>query len=107
MQQFQHTFLIGSAIFLFVMAVLIFIRVVKGPRLLDRIMGINMMGTVVICILAIVSVILEESYLIDICIIYAVISFLAVVVLSKVYMGVYLKQQEEKKQKKQRKEELR
>ena len=48
-----------------------------------------MMGTVVICILAIVSVILEESYLIDICIIYAMISFLAVVMFAKVYIGVH------------------
>ncbi len=29
------------------------------------------------------------SYLVDICIIYAMISFLAVIVLTKVYMGVY------------------
>ena len=39
---------------------------------------------------------LEEGYLVDICIIYAMISFLAVVVLSKVYTGVYLEQREKK-----------
>ena len=33
---------------------------------------------------------LGEGYLADICIIYAMISFLAVVVLTKVYTGVYL-----------------
>lgn len=89
MEAYQNAFLIGCMIFLSIICVLIFIRVVRGPRLLDRIMGINMMGTVVICILSMVAVIQKESYLIDICMIYAVISFLSVVVLSKVYMGVY------------------
>lgn len=89
MEAYQNAFLIGCMIFLSIICVLIFIRVVRGPRLLDRIMGINMMGTVVISILSMVAVIQKESYLIDICMIYAVISFLSVVVLSKVYMGVY------------------
>ena len=89
MEKWQSDFLIFCLIVLVVMAVFIFIRVVKGPRLLDRIMGVNMMGTVTICMLALVSILQNESYLIDICIIYAVISFLAVVVLSKIYMGVF------------------
>jgi multicomponent Na+:H+ antiporter subunit F len=46
-------------------------------------------------IIAILALMLEEGYLVDICLIYAMISFLAVIVLTKVYMGVYL----EKKQK--------
>jgi multicomponent Na+:H+ antiporter subunit F len=32
---------------------------------------------------------MNEGYLVDICIIYAMISFLAVTLLTKVYMGVY------------------
>lgn len=94
----QTNFLLGCLIFLGIMALCIFIRIVKGPRVVDRIMGVNMMGTVTMCMLALVAVIQHESYLIDICIIYAVISFLAVVVLCKVYMGVY-RQQHLKKEK--------
>lgn len=85
----QTHFLIIVLVILCILLLCIFIRVVRGPRIADRIMGINMMGTVVIAMLSIVAVIQQESYLIDICIIYAVISFLAVVVLAKVYMGVY------------------
>lgn len=88
----QVQFLIGCLIFLGIMAFCIFIRIVRGPKVVDRIMGVNMMGTVTICMLAIIAVLKQESYLIDICIIYAVISFLAVVVLCKVYMGVYKQQ---------------
>ena len=81
---------------LFVMVCLI--RAIIGPRIADRIVSVNMMGTIVIVIIAILSFLLEEGYLADICIIYAMISFLAVIVGTKVYTGVYLdkKQKEEK-----------
>lgn len=39
--------------------------------------------------IAILALLLEEGYLVDICLIYAMISFLAVVCLTKVYLGVY------------------
>ena len=66
----------------------------RGPRIADRIIAVNMIGTMVILILAILSVYLEESYLVDVCLIYAMISFLGVVVLCKVYTGVYLQKKQ-------------
>ena len=60
------------------------LRAIRGPRIADRIMGINMIGTIVSCSLAILSVWLRQSWLLDVCILYALISFLAVVVLAKV-----------------------
>lgn len=77
---------------LFVMVCLI--HAIIGPRIADRIVSVNMMGTIVIVIIAILSFLLEEGYLADICIIYAMISFLAVIVLTKVYMGVYREHKE-------------
>ena len=67
-----------------------FLRAVIGPRIADRVVGINMIGTIVIMMIAILSLMMNEGYLVDICIIYAMISFLAVVVLSKIYIGIYL-----------------
>lgn len=66
------------------------IRSVLGPRIADRIIAVNMTGTIVIMMIAVLSVYLEENYLVDVCLIYAMISFLGVVVLCKVYTGVYL-----------------
>ncbi len=66
-----------------------FIRAVKGPRIPDRIVSINMIGTSIIIIISILAVLLKEEYLVDICLIYAMISFLAVVVVTKVYMGAH------------------
>lgn len=77
---------------LFVLAFMLLIcliRAVKGPRVADRIVAINMMGTMVMVIIAIMSFLLKENYLVDICLIYAMVSFLAVVVLAKVYVGIY------------------
>ena len=65
------------------------IRAIKGPRIPDRIVAINMIGTMTIIIIAILSVILGEETLVDICLIYAMISFLAVIVITKVYMGAH------------------
>lgn len=83
-----------------VVALLIFLclcRAIKGPRVADRIVSANMIGTMTIIIIAILSVLLEESYLLDVCLIYAMISFLAVVVLTKVYQGVYIERIEKRK----------
>jgi len=65
------------------------LRAVRGPRITDRIVACNMMGTLTICVIAILGALMEQSWLFDICLIYAMISFLAVVVLSRIYMGVY------------------
>ena len=76
-----------------VLGVLLFLcllRAILGPRIADRVVGINMIGTIVIMMIAILALMLGEGYLVDIAIIYAMLSFLAVVVLVKIYIGVYL-----------------
>lgn len=66
------------------------IRAVAGPRIADRIVAINMMGTMVSVAIAVLAVMFKEGYLADICMIYAMLSFLAVIIVTKVYMGVYM-----------------
>ena len=83
---------------LVVLGVLLFpclLRAIRGPRIADRVVGINMIGTIIIMMIAILSLMLEEGYLVDIAIIYAMLSFLAVVVLVKIYIGVYRSQKTE------------
>lgn len=99
LEQTYHVFFTAVLIFLAVMIVLCLVRAIIGPRIADRIVAVNMMGTMVMVIIAVLALMLEEGYLADICLIYAMISFLAVIVLTKVYMGVYIerKEKEEKK----------
>ena len=85
-----------------VLGVLLFpclLRAIRGPRIAYRVVGINMIGTIIIMMIAILALMLEEGYLVDIAIIYAMLSFLAVVVLVKIYIGVYRAQkiEEEKR----------
>ncbi len=98
-QAYEILFL-AALVFLAVMVILCLIRAIIGPRIADRVVAVNMMGTMVMVIIAILALLLGEGYLVDICIIYAMISFLAVIILTKVYMGVYRerKQREEKKE---------
>lgn len=89
MSGFMGDFLLAVVIILAVLVFLCFIRALAGPTVADRIVAVNMIGTLVIMIIAVLAVMLEEGWLADIAAIYAMISFLAVVVLTKIYLGVY------------------
>ena len=82
-----------------VMLILCLIRAVIGPRIADRLIAVNMMGTMVMVIIALLAVVKNQGYLVDICLIYAMISFLAVVVLTRIYTGVYREAKEHQKRK--------
>ena len=85
-----HMLFVAAVLVLAVLVICSILRSVRGPRTADRIIAVNMAGTMIITIIAVLSVYLDENYLVDICLIYAMISFLGVVVLCKVYTGVYL-----------------
>ena len=87
-QQFSGLFY-GILSVLAVLLLLCLIRAVIGPRIADRLVAVNMMGTMVMVSIALLAVVKNQGYLVDICLIYAMISFLAVVVLTRIYTGVY------------------
>ncbi|MCI8664717.1 MAG: sodium:proton antiporter [Hungatella sp.] len=89
-EQAYQVLMTGALWILAVLIILSIIRSVLGPGISDRIIAVNMIGTMIIMITAIFSVWMDENYLADVCLIYAMISFLGVVVLCKVYTGVYL-----------------
>jgi len=60
------------------------IRAIKGPRFTDRIVGINMVGTNGIVFTCILSVYLNEAFIVDVALVYALLSFLAVIILCRV-----------------------
>ena len=89
-QQVYAAVMSAAVVALAVLIVISIVRSILGPGISDRIIAVNMIGTMVIMITAILSVMLNENYLADICLIYAMISFLGVVLFCKVYTGVYL-----------------
>lgn len=96
LEQAYEVLFIAALVILAVFLMLSLVRAIIGPRVADRIVAINMMGTQTLAIIAILAVMKQEGYLVDICLIYAMTSFLAVIVLSKVYMGVYRQRKEGK-----------
>lgn len=62
------------------------IRSIIGPRSTDRIMAVNMLGTMTISAIAILSVLLDEGYLADVALIYAMISFVAVLMMASMFV---------------------
>lgn len=76
------------------------VRAIIGPRIADRLIAINMMSTLVIIIICILTFLLNEGYLVDVAIIYVLLSFLAVVLLTKICMGVYRERNHRKEDKK-------
>ncbi len=97
LDKIYHGMYITTLVLLALMLFACLIRAVKGPRIADRIVAVNMMGTMVMVMIAVLSLLLKEGFLVDICLIYAMVSFLAVVVISKVYMGVYREKEQEGK----------
>lgn len=93
-EMIYHGFLMTAMLVIAVLIIFCLIRAILGPRLADRVVAVNMIGTMTIVEIAILALYMRESYLFDVCLIYAMISFLAVIVLTKIYEGAY---QEKKK----------
>ena len=86
----------GALIVIGVLLLFTLIRAIRGPRIADRIIAVNMMGTLVVITICVLAFLMNEGYLVYVAIVYTMLSFLAVVLLTKVYMGVYRQKRKEK-----------
>ena len=81
---FLQNFLIAALCVMMGVCFACLIRAVKGPRITDRVVALNMIGTLVVMMICILSYLLEEAFLIDVAILYALLNMLVVVVLTRV-----------------------
>ena len=65
------------------------IRAIIGPTTADRVIAINMTGTMVVILICILALRLGEGYLTDVAMIYTLLSFLAVVALTRMFIGAW------------------
>lgn len=82
---YQYLYTGALIVFLILIGAMV-IRSVIGPRFTDRILSVNMLGTMVISSIAILSRLLKESYLVDVALIYAMISFISVLMLASMFI---------------------
>ena len=81
--QAVHMLMLFGMIFLAITALFCLIRAVLGPKLTDRIVAVNMTGVKTMLLIVMVSVFIGESYLVDVALVYALLSFLAVIVFTR------------------------
>jgi multicomponent Na+:H+ antiporter subunit F len=60
-------------------AVLAFIRLVRGPTLPDRVIAIDLMGVLIVCLLVVVAASTAQQAFLDVAIVIALISFVGTV----------------------------
>ncbi|MCY6355207.1 monovalent cation/H+ antiporter complex subunit F [Clostridium sp. ZS2-4] len=75
--------LIFAILFLSATIFLCMYRAVKGQSAADRLVAINVVGTKTIILILMVSFIIHETYFVDVALVYALISFIASIVISK------------------------
>lgn len=72
-----------SILFLSATIFMCMLRAIKGPSAADRLIAINVIGTKTIVLIIIVSFLLNETYFVDVAIVYALINFLSSIVIAK------------------------
>ncbi len=58
-------------------------RAIVGPSNADRLIAVNVIGTKTIVLISMISVLLNKEYYEDVVIVYALISYLATVIISR------------------------
>ena len=89
-------FLHIGIVFLAVTMVICLVRAVRGPKLADRIVATNMICVKTILLIVMVAVYLGEGFLVDVALVYSLLSFLAVVVLTRFMLGVKINKARER-----------
>lgn len=79
----------GTLIVLATMIIIALIRTVTGRLTVDKIIGINLISTIVVISICVLTVLLEEDYIADIAMVYVMISFVAVMILCKIYINLF------------------
>ena len=78
-----NNFLSVAVCLLAVGILLCLILALRGPRFTDRIVALNVICTLVILLICILSFLLNASYLLDVAILYGLLNLLAIVLLSR------------------------
>ncbi len=82
-------FILASKIVLAILSLTIFFclyRAIVGPTIQDRIIGINVVGTKVVVMFALIAVIFKEAFFFDLALIYALLLYVTTLAFVR-YLG--------------------
>ena len=100
MEQVRDALLVFSAIVLALLMLATLVRAVLGPRFTDRIIAVNVINTLVVAEIVLLSVWMKEDFLVDVALLYALLSCLTVVVVSRLVLTRRQKQLEKERREK-------
>ena len=94
-QQCYHDLFWGALVVLAAGILAALVYIIRARLTVDRIIGINLIGTLVVIAISILTYLLGEDYLADIAVVYVVLSFIAVAMLCRIYINLYDRRKEE------------
>ena len=99
-QQCYHYLFWGALVFLGLGLLAVMVYIIRARLTSDRIIGINLTGTLVAIIIAILAYLLGEDYLagVDLIVHQVVLSFIAVMLLCRIYINLYQHKRQDKKE---------
>ena len=82
----MQAFFLVTALVILLAVLLSLYRVVTGPTIIDRIIGVNVIGTKTIAVILLTGFLFERvEFFIDIAFVYALINFIGTLALSKYF----------------------
>lgn len=79
----MHNFFLVASFFLGGTTLLCLLRVILGPTVGDRIIGINVIGTKTIVLIALTAAWLKETFFLDVVLVYALINFVGSFIIAR------------------------
>ena len=92
----EDKLLTGALVILALLMLALMPRVVKGPRFTDRIVAINAINTMVTASICLLSRLHRAGYLLDVALIYALLGFTAITLLTRLLAADRQKEEKEK-----------
>ena len=81
-----HTFLLVTSLTILLAVLLSLYRVVVGPSIIDRIIGVNVVGTKTIAVIVLTGYLFDRvEFFIDIAFLYALINFIGTLAFSRYF----------------------
>jgi multicomponent Na+:H+ antiporter subunit F len=82
----MHAFFIGISLVILFSVLLCLYRVLRGPVIIDRIVGVNVIGTKTIAVILLTGYIFGRvEFFIDIAFVYALINFIGTIAFAKYF----------------------
>lgn len=66
-----------------VYGILILLRIILGPTVWDRILGLNLFSAIIIILILLTALIDELNYLVDVAIVYSLLGYVSIIFISR------------------------